>query len=90
MSADADNEYFSDGISEEILNVLAGVPELKVASRTSAFRYKNSDLAIEDIADELGVNHVLEGSVRKSGNQVRITAQLIQAERRLSPVVGDL
>ncbi len=80
MSADADNEFFSDGVSEEILNVLADVPDLKVASRTSAFRYKNSDLAIEDIADELGVNHVLEGSVRKSGNQVRITAQLIHAD----------
>jgi len=80
MSSDADNEYFSDGVSEEILNVLAAIPELKVASRTSAFRYKNSDLAIEDIADELGVNHVLEGSVRKSGNQVRITAQLIHAD----------
>ena len=80
MSPDADNEFFSDGVSEEILNVLAGVPELKVASRTSAFRYKNSDKAIETIARELGVSHVLEGSVRKAGNQVRITAQLIQAD----------
>jgi len=79
MSADAENEYFSDGVSEEILNVLASVPDLKVASRTSAFRYKGSDLGIGDIAEELGVTHVLEGSVRKSGDQVRVTAQLIQA-----------
>ena len=79
MSSDADNEYFSDGVSEEILNVLAAIPELKVASRTSAFRYKGSDLGIDEIAGELGVTHVLEGSVRKAGDQVRITAQLIQA-----------
>ncbi len=79
MSPDADNEYFSDGISEEILNVLADIEDLKVASRTSAFRYKGSDLALKTIAGELGVSHVLEGSVRKAGDQVRITAQLIQA-----------
>jgi TolB-like protein/Tfp pilus assembly protein PilF len=79
MSADAENEFFSDGISEEILNVLASIPELKVAARTSAFAYKDSNTNISDIAQELGVNHVLEGSVRKAGNQVRITAQLIQA-----------
>ena len=79
MSPDTDNEFFSDGVSEEILNVLAAIPELKVASRTSAFRYKGSDLGIDEIAGELGVTHVLEGSVRKAGNQVRITAQLIQA-----------
>jgi TolB-like protein/Tfp pilus assembly protein PilF len=80
MSADADNEYFSDGVAEEILNVLADIPDLKVASRTSAFRYKGSNLGIAEIADELGVTHVLEGSVRKAGDQVRITAQLIQAD----------
>ncbi len=79
MSPDPDNEFFSDGVSEEILNVLAAVPDLKVASRTSAFRYKGSDLGIAEIATALGVTHVLEGSVRKSGDQVRITAQLIQA-----------
>jgi TolB-like protein/Flp pilus assembly protein TadD len=79
MSADAENEFFSDGISEEILNVLASIPELKVAARTSAFAYKGTNTNISRIAQELGVNHVLEGSVRKAGNQVRVTAQLIQA-----------
>jgi TolB-like protein len=79
MSADADNEYFSDGVSEEILNVLARIPELKVSARTSAFSYKGSDATIAQIARELGVSHVLEGSVRKSGNAVRVTAQLIEA-----------
>jgi TolB-like protein len=80
MSADADNEYFSDGVSEEILNVLARIPELKVSARTSAFSYKGSDATIAQIARELGVSHVLEGSVRKAGNQVRVTAQLIEAD----------
>jgi TolB-like protein/thioredoxin-like negative regulator of GroEL len=79
MSADPDNEYFSDGVAEEILNVLARIPELKVTARTSAFSYKGSDATIAQIAQDLGVNHVLEGSVRKSGNQVRVTAQLIEA-----------
>ncbi len=80
MSTDADNEFFSDGISEEILNVLASIPGLKVAARTSAFAFKGSNTKISQIAKELGVNHVLEGSVRKSGNQVRVTAQLIKAD----------
>jgi TolB-like protein/Tfp pilus assembly protein PilF len=80
MSSDPENEYFSDGISEEILNVLASIPELKVAARTSAFAFKGSSATIADIARELGVNHVLEGSVRKAGDQVRITAQLIKAD----------
>jgi TolB-like protein/Tfp pilus assembly protein PilF len=77
MSADADNEYFSDGISEELLNVLVKVSTLHVASRTSAFAYKDKDLPVSQIASELQVNHILEGSVRKAGNRVRITAQLI-------------
>ena len=80
MSTDADNEFFSDGISEEILNVLASIPDLKVAARTSAFAYKGTNTKIAEIAQELGVNHVLEGSVRKSGNQVRVTAQLIKVD----------
>jgi TolB-like protein len=80
MSTDADNEFFSDGIAEEILNVLASIPDLKVAARTSAFAYKGTNTNIADIAKELGVSHVLEGSVRKSGNQVRVTAQLIKAD----------
>ncbi|GMR14757.1 MAG: hypothetical protein BMS9Abin30_0364 [Gammaproteobacteria bacterium] len=80
MSADADNEYFSDGISEELLNVLVKVSALRVASRTSSFTYKGSDLSMTEIARELGVGHILEGSVRKAGNRVRITAQLINTE----------
>jgi len=79
MSNDPENEFFSDGIAEEILNVLASIPELKVAARTSAFAYKGTNTNISRIANELGVNHILEGSVRKAGNQVRVTAQLIQA-----------
>jgi len=77
MSADADNEYFSDGISEELLNVLAKVSSLRVASRTSAFAYKGKELPVSEIARQLQVANVLEGSVRKSGDRVRITAQLI-------------
>ena len=80
MSADTENEFFSDGIAEEILNVLASIPELKVAARTSAFAYKGTNTNISRIAEELGVNHILEGSVRKAGNQVRVTAQLIKAD----------
>ena len=79
MSPDEDNEYFADGISEELLNVLVRVPGLGVASRTSSFGYKGSELGTVAIAQALNVNHVLEGSVRKSGNHVRITAQLIDA-----------
>jgi TolB-like protein len=79
MSGDKDNEYFSDGISEELLNVLVRVDGLGVASRTSSFAYKGSPLGTAAIASALKVNHVLEGSVRKAGNQVRITAQLIDA-----------
>jgi len=77
MSADADNEYFSDGISEELMNVLVKVNSLRVASRTSAFSFKGKDTPIPEIARELKVNNILEGSVRKSGQRVRITAQLI-------------
>ncbi len=77
MSSDAGNEYFSDGLSEELLNMLAKLPKLKVIARTSSFAYKGKDLKIPEIARELQVAHVLEGSVRKSGEKVRITAQLI-------------
>jgi TolB-like protein/Tfp pilus assembly protein PilF len=80
MSSDPEQEYFSDGISEEILNVLARIPELKVAARTSAFAYKGANINVSEIARELKVENVLEGSVRKSGNQVRVTAQLIKAD----------
>lgn len=78
MSADPDQEYFSDGISEELLNLLAHIRELQVAARTSSFAFKGQNLGIPEIADQLNVEHVLEGSVRKSGDQVRITAQLIR------------
>jgi TolB-like protein/Tfp pilus assembly protein PilF len=77
MSDDPDNEYFSDGISEELLNVLVKVEGLRVASRTSSFSFKGKDTPIPEIADALKVEHVLEGSVRKAGNTIRITAQLI-------------
>jgi TolB-like protein len=80
MSADTDNEYFADGISEEILNLLADVRGMSVASRTSAFAFKGKEMAIPDIAAALKVRYVLEGSVRKAGEQVRVTAQLIDAE----------
>jgi TolB-like protein/tetratricopeptide (TPR) repeat protein len=80
MSSDADQEYFSDGISEELLNVLAKFPGVHVAARTSSFQFKGQNRDIGEIAKLLKVRHVLEGSVRKAGNQVRITAQLIEAE----------
>jgi TolB-like protein/cytochrome c-type biogenesis protein CcmH/NrfG len=79
LSDDKANEYFSDGISEELLNVLAKVPGLKVTARTSSFHFKGMNTAIPEIAQQLGVAYVVEGSVRKSGTQVRITAQLIKA-----------
>jgi TolB-like protein/Tfp pilus assembly protein PilF len=80
MSGDPDNEYFSDGISEEILNVLAGTPELQVAARTSSFSFKGKSLEVPEIAAALKVRMVLEGSVRRQGDKVRITAQLIDAK----------
>ena len=79
LSEDKSNEYFSDGLTEELLNVLANVPGLRVIARTSSFAYKGKDVKIADVARELDVDHVLEGSVRKSGNRVRITTQLIRA-----------
>ena len=79
MSPNKDQEYFSDGISEELLNLLAKISELRVISRSSAFSFKGKDIDIPEIAKRLHVTHILEGSVRKSGNKVRITAQLIDA-----------
>ncbi len=79
MSDDADNEYFADGITEELLNLLAKIPELRVTSRSSSFSFKGQVPDIPTVAEKLGVAHVLEGSVRKAGNKVRITAQLIEA-----------
>ena len=80
MSGDRNNEYFSDGVSEEILNVLAEIPALKVAARTSSFSFRDSKEEVPQIARQLGVRMVLEGSVRKQGDRVRITAQLIDAK----------
>jgi adenylate cyclase len=80
MSGDVANEYFSDGISEEILNVLARTPELRIAARTSSFSFKGKTLEVPAIARELNVRMVLEGSVRKQDDRVRVTAQLIDAK----------
>lgn len=80
MSENQDQEYFSDGLSEELLNVLAKVEGLQVAGRTSSFQYKGQNIDLRLVGEDLGVNHVLEGSVRKFGNQIRITAQLIKAD----------
>jgi TolB-like protein/Tfp pilus assembly protein PilF len=79
LSPGKDQEYFSDGISEEILNALAQVKDLKVAGRTSSFHFKGKNDDLRAIGEALGVAHILEGSVRKQGDKVRITAQLIQA-----------
>jgi len=80
MSDDASNEFFSDGLSEELINLLTKIPGLRVTSRSSAFSYKNKDFKIADVGRELNVSNVLDGSVRKAGNQVRITAQLIKVD----------
>jgi serine/threonine protein kinase len=79
MSRDADDEYFSDGLAEEIINALTQVQGLKVIARTSAFAFKGKNEDIRKIAEMLGVSNVLEGSVRRAGNRLRITAQLVQA-----------
>jgi TolB-like protein/Tfp pilus assembly protein PilF len=80
MSRDADDEYFSDGLAEEIINALTQVSGLKVIARTSAFAFKGKNEDIRKIAEALGVSNVLEGSVRRAGNRLRVTAQLIQAQ----------
>jgi TolB-like protein len=79
MSSDAEQEWFADGLTEEILNSLARTPDLLVAARTSSFKFKGSGEDIPTIAESLGVEHVLEGSVRRSGDRLRVTAQLIRA-----------
>lgn len=80
MSPGKDQEYLSDGIAEELLNLLVRTPDLRVISRTSAFSYKGRDVKLSRIAEELGVSHVLEGSVRTAGDRVRITAQLVDGQ----------
>ena len=79
MSPDPEQEYFSDGITEELLHLLTKIPQLRVTSRSSSFSFKGKKIDIPTIAEQLNVDHVLEGSVRKDGNQVRIIAQLIEA-----------
>ena len=79
MSAAKDQEYFSDGLSEELLNLLAKIPELKVIGRTSSFSFKGKNEDLRSIAEKLGVANILEGSVRKDGNKIRVTTQLIRA-----------
>jgi serine/threonine-protein kinase len=80
MSRNQDDEYFSDGLSEEIINVLAHIPGLKVIARTSAFAFRGKEQDIRRIAEALGVRNILEGSVRRAGNRIRVTTQLISAE----------
>ena len=77
MSSDKENEYFSDGITEELINALTKVDGLNVIARTSAFAFKNLDIDLRELGEQLGVSFVLEGSVRKSGNKVRITEVFI-------------
>ena len=79
MSPDPEQAYFSDGISEELLNLLAKIPELRVISRSSAFAFKGKNINIVEVGEQLNVAHVLEGSVRQSGDRIRVTAQLIEA-----------
>jgi adenylate cyclase len=80
MSNGPDDDYFSDGLTEEIINALTQLPELLVTARTSAFHFKGQNLPVEEIASQLGVDHIVEGSVRRAGEQLRITAQLVRAE----------
>jgi len=80
MSTGPDDEYFADGLTEEIINALSQLPDLMVTARTSAFHFKGQNLPIGEIASQLGVDHVLEGSVRRAGEQLRITAQLVRAD----------
>jgi adenylate cyclase len=79
MSGDKEQESFADGLSEEMINTITQIPDLRVIARTSSFTFKDSDKKVQDIAKELNVEYILEGSVRKAGNELRITAQLISA-----------
>ena len=81
MSGSDEDEFFSDGVTEDIITKLAKLPNLRVIARTSIMSYKGTEKDIRQIADELGVTTVLEGSVRRSGDDVRVTAQLIEADR---------
>lgn len=78
LSADKENEYFGDGLAEEVINALAQVPGLQVAGRTSSFQFRGKDVDVAEVGRRLNVDHLLEGSVRRAGNRVRVTAQLIK------------
>ncbi len=80
MTSDSENDYFSDGLSEDLINALSRLPGLKVASRTSAFRFRGSDLDVRQIGRQLAVGTILEGSVRRAGSRLRVTAQLVSAD----------
>ena len=80
MSGDKEQEYFSDGLAEEIINALTHIPGLKVTARTSSFAFRGGEQGITKIAAALRVTTVLEGSVRRAGNRIRVTAQLINAQ----------
>ncbi len=80
MSEKKDQEYFADGMADEIISLLSRVPDLQVPARTSSFYFKGKSTKVPDIARELGVEHILEGSIRRSGNQIRVTAQLVRAD----------
>lgn len=97
MSPDGDLEYLADGIAEEILNTLAGIRELRVPARTSSFHFKGRNLPVREIAEQLGVSHVLEGSLRKAGERIRVTVQLVDARvdqhlwsRNFDPELDDV
>ncbi len=79
LSDDPEQGYFADGLTEEILNALSALPKLLVTARTSSFHYKDRDVPVDEIAERLGVDHVVEGSVRRSGDRMRVTAQLVRA-----------
>src|SRR5205085_6656661 len=83
LSDNKNTAYFSDGITEEILNALAQIPNLKVAARRSAFQFKGNDLDLRKIGQVLGVAHILEGSLQKAGDQVRINVQLVDVQNGL-------
>ncbi|MDH3768849.1 MAG: hypothetical protein OES99_10410, partial [Gammaproteobacteria bacterium] len=83
ISSDEEQEYFSDGLSEELLNLLAKIPSLRVIARMSSFSYKDKDASIADVSQELNVDHLLSGSVRRAGDKVRVTAKLIRAHDSL-------
>src|SRR5438270_6422944 len=81
MSGDPEQEFFADGIAEDVITVLARYPSLFVIARNSSFTYKGRSVDVKQVGRDLGVRYVLEGSVRKAGNRIRVTAQLVEAER---------